>query len=89
MRQSLNTSFARVPGLLRSEDVPTDFNHYLVPGIQGAPTGSRTDHTADDILAAEGNPDPDWGLHLPNASEPTGDLLGIFNQQAVAYLDKP
>jgi hypothetical protein len=82
---AIDTPFVSTPGLLSAQCVNTDGVSYLSVTVNGQPIDPRTDEIYGDVVA-EGVIQKDWGLHLIDANVAMGNLIGVVNQQAKAYV---
>ncbi len=82
---NIATPFVKVPGLVSTQCVRKNEHHYLEVRIHADPDGPRADNIGNDIMGADGKPDPGWGLHLLDANIGIGDLANIIEQQGEAW----
>ena len=81
----VETPFVSVPGLLTAECATNENATYLAVTVHGDPSGPRTSDIVGDLNGANGQPQPNWGLHLIDVNLGMGNLIDIVRAQAKAY----
>ena len=84
----IETPWVSVPGLLEAKCASNEHATYLEVTVLGNPSDPRVDDITGDI-AANGQVQANWGLHLVDMNLAMGNLLDIVGQQAKAYAAKP
>jgi hypothetical protein len=82
--KTIGTPFVSVPGMLTAECKKTADASYLAVTVHAVPGSPRTSDIPGDVVIG-GNVQPDWGLHLVDASLFMGNLVAIVRDQASAY----
>lgn len=83
----IDTPFVSVPGLLTAECVSNEKGSYLEVTVHSNPADPRTDDIVGDVMR-NGEPNPDWGLHLIDVSVAMGNLVTIVREQSKAFLSR-
>ena len=81
----VETPFVSVPGLLTAQCATNENATYLEVTVHGDPSDPRTDDIVGDLNGANGQPQPNWGLHLIDVNLGMGNLIEIVEQQAKAF----
>ncbi|MBI1362048.1 MAG: DUF3089 domain-containing protein [Alphaproteobacteria bacterium] len=82
--KKIDTPFVMTPGLITTECVSKDGHTYLQVHINDNPGDVRTRDPLTDVVT-NGEPDPNWGLHLIDANLGIGDLVDLVGRQSEAY----
>ncbi len=83
--EAVTTDFVRVPGLLSAECVSDDGANYLAVMVDADPADTRTGTIAGDVVV-DGQRLDDWGLHLIDMNLAMGDMIGLVERQAAAWM---
>lgn len=82
---TVDTAFAKVPGLLKGHCVKDGRASYFAVTVNADPSDPRTDEIAGDLII-DGELYPLWGLHLIDMNLVLGDMVNMVEQQGAAYL---
>ena len=83
----ITTPFVELPDLLSAECTTTDSASYLAVTTNAVPSDPRLDQIPGDVIAG-GIILKDWGLHLIDVNEATGNLVALAGSQGAAYTAK-
>ena len=81
----VETPFVSVPGLLTAQCATNENATYLEVTVHGDPAGPRAADIVGDLNGANGQPQPNWGLHLIDVNLGMGNLIDIVKDQAKSY----
>ncbi|WP_262693376.1 DUF3089 domain-containing protein [Kordiimonas aquimaris] len=82
---TVNTAFAKVPGLLEGGCIKDGQASYFTVKINADSSDPRTDEIAGDLIV-NGELYVSWGLHLIDMSLVLGDMVAMVERQGAAYL---
>jgi hypothetical protein len=83
---AVDTPFVAMPGFLTAECLASDTHDWLAITIHADPADPRADDIPGDLII-NGNVVSDWGLHLVDMNLAMGNLVGLAEIQARAWLD--
>jgi hypothetical protein len=83
--RAIDTSWVAVPGMLTARCTSNEFGNYLEVTVHSDRSGRRTDDIIGDVLS-NGQPLPQWGLHLVDMNLAMGNLVDIVGQQTKAWV---
>ena len=81
------TPFVALPGLLSAECRSNGQASFLAVSVHANPRDPRTDDIPGDSIA-NGQPQPNWGLHLVDFNLAMGNLVELVRGQAKAYTER-
>lgn len=81
----LYTPFAVTPGLVTTECVEKDGKTYLQVHVNAVATDARADDIYGDVMLANGQPDPGWGLHNVDMNLSMGAFLDVVGRWSAAW----
>ena len=79
----VDTPYVRLPSMVSAQCVTKGEYTYLEATVNGAPTDARSNTLVGDVGSP---PDPTWGLHNGDMSVAIGDLVGLVDVQAKAWM---